>query len=175
METNYKHLLNHINCFIFDVDGVLTDGSVTLFPNGDQVRTMNVKDGYAIKLALKAGYRVAIITGGNSESVRSRMKNLGVKDIYLACHDKKDAFEELMHMYDLKKEDILYMGDDMPDYEVMQMAGLASCPNDAVPEIKKLSHYISYKDGGKGCVRDVIEQTLKLHGKWMNDTDIAST
>ena len=175
MEINYKHLLNNINTFIFDVDGVLTDGSVTLFPNGDQVRTMNVKDGYAIKLAIKEGYKVAIITGGNSPSVRTRMENLGVKDIYLACHDKQEAFEELMHMYDLKKETILYMGDDMPDYDVMQMAGLASCPNDAIPEIKKLSHYISFKNGGKGCVRDVIEQTLKLHGKWMNDTNVAST
>ena len=171
---NYKKKLNHIKAFIFDCDGVLTDGSITLMRNGEQVRTMSTRDGYALQLAVKKGYIVALITGGSSEAVKNRMNKLGVHDVYLSCHDKVKALNELIHIYDLKTDEILYMGDDLPDYKVMQVVGLPTCPEDAAQEIKNVSQYISNKKGGKGCVRDVIEQTMKLHGKWMTDTSTPS-
>jgi len=166
---NYKTKLKSIKAFIFDCDGVLTDGSVTLMPDGEQVRKMSTRDGYALQLAVKKGYVVAIITGGSSAAVKSRMTRLGVHDVYLACHDKVKALKELMHIYSLNADDILYMGDDMPDYEVMQIVGLPTCPDNAAQEIKNLSDYVSHKGGGEGCVRDVIEQTMKVQGKWMLD------
>lgn len=166
MEKNFKQLLNNINTFIFDVDGVLTDGSLTLMPDGEMVRTMNIKDGYAMQLAIKKGYRIAIISGGKSEAVKNRLNKLGITDVYIGVDDKKEKFDELLLAYDLRKESILYMGDDMPDYEVMQLCGLATCPADAAPEIKNICKHISGKKGGQGCVRDIIEQVMKLHGKW---------
>ena len=166
MNANFKQLLNNIKIFVFDVDGVLTDGSLILMPNGEQVRIMNIKDGYALQLAVKKGYKVAIISGGRSESVRIRLQGLGITDVYLGKENKAEVLEELMLMYNLKKKQILYMGDDVPDHEVMQKAGVAVCPADAAPEIKGISIYISPLKGGKGCVRDVIEQVMKLHGKW---------
>lgn len=168
MTTNFKQLLGNINTFIFDMDGVLTDGSVTLMPDGDQIRTMNIKDGYALQLAVKKGYKVVIISGGNSESAKKRLQNLGITDIYMGVHTKTDAFEEVLTMYDIQASNVLYMGDDIPDYEVMRKCGVATCPNDAVSEIKGISIYISDKMGGKGCVRDVIEQVLRLKGTWMD-------
>ena len=171
---NYKTKLKDIKAFIFDCDGVLTDGCVNLLPSGEQVRTMNTRDGYALQLAVKKGYIVAVISGGNSAAVKTRMTKLGVHDVYLACHDKVTALKELIHIYSLDPTQILYMGDDLPDYEVMQEVGLPTCPDNAVQEIKNLSDYISSKKGGEGCVRDVIEQAMKVQGKWLVDTSTPS-
>jgi 3-deoxy-D-manno-octulosonate 8-phosphate phosphatase (KDO 8-P phosphatase) len=172
MSDNYKQLLEKIKVFIFDVDGVLTDGSVLLLPGGEQARTMNTRDGYAMRLALKKGYKVAIISGGNSESVRDRMKYLGIYDVYLGCSDKLEALNDLLFSYSLNKDEILYMGDDMPDWEIMQQIGLPVCPADAAPEIKKISKYISPVNGGDGCVREIIEQCLKIQGNWVEDSKV---
>lgn len=167
-KSNFKQLLNQITTFIFDVDGVLTDGSVTLMPNGEQVRKMNIKDGYALQLAIKKGYRVIIISGGKSEAVRLRLQGLGINEVYLGAHNKLEILEERLLDKEFSLEQILYMGDDIPDYEVMSKVAVAACPADAAPEIKALSTYISQRNGGEGAVRDVIEQTLRLHGKWLD-------
>lgn len=166
---NFKTLLNRVKAFVFDVDGVLTDGSIILLPDGEQVRNMNIKDGYALQLAVKKGFKIAIISGGRSEAVRKRVNVLGIHDVYLGVDYKKDAFDEFLMIHELKAEEILYMGDDMPDYECMTLSGVAAAPADAAPEIKSISIYISNYNGGKGCVRDVIEQTLKVQGKWEID------
>ena len=166
MEKNYKELMPHISTFIFDVDGVLTDGTIQVLENGDMIRNMNIKDGYALKTAVDAGYKVCIISGGSSEGVRIRLKRLGLTDVYLGAHNKIHQFEEIISKYQLKTDEILYMGDDIPDYPVMKLVGLACSPKDAAPEIQSISHYISQKKGGKGCARDVIEQVLKVQGKW---------
>ncbi|MDG1038186.1 MAG: HAD-IIIA family hydrolase [Polaribacter sp.] len=169
MEISYKQLLPKINTLIFDVDGVLTNGMVTIMPDGELIRHMNIKDGYALKAAVDKGLNVCIISGGKNEGVRTRLTNLGIKDIYLGAHDKIKQYNELVKKYDLKSENILYMGDDIPDYPVMELVGLPSCPNDAAPEIQRISKYISYKKGGEGCVRDIIEQILRVQGKWENN------
>ncbi len=166
---NFKSKLPRIKAFIFDVDGVLTNGSVTLMPDGEQVRMMNIKDGYALQLAVKKGYKVAIISGGRSEMVRKRLNGLGITDIYLGSHTKMVQYEEFLMQYDLQADEVLYMGDDIPDYEVMRHVGVATCPKDSAPEIKNICIYISDKNGGKGAVRDVIEQVLKVQDNWMND------
>ncbi|HEX5743277.1 MAG TPA: HAD-IIIA family hydrolase [Flavobacteriaceae bacterium] len=166
MKKHYKEIMNQINTFIFDVDGVLTNGYVHVFANGELARQMNIKDGYALKAAINAGYRICIISGGTNEGVRNRLKGLGVEDIYLGVQDKIEKLNELIDRYQLTADTILYMGDDIPDYEVMQKVGLAACPKDAVTEIQSICHYISQKKGGEGCVRDVIEQVLKVQGKW---------
>jgi 3-deoxy-D-manno-octulosonate 8-phosphate phosphatase (KDO 8-P phosphatase) len=171
MSESYKVKLNTIKAFIFDIDGVLTDGTVHITEDGQLLRQMNIKDGYAMKAAIDKGYVVAIISGGSNEGVRVRLKNLGIHDIYLGVHDKVEKFHEICDAYQLNPETILYMGDDIPDYLVMQKVGLPTCPQDATPEIKAISQYISHVNGGKGCVRDVIEQTLKVQGKWMDDFD----
>ncbi len=163
---NFKQKLGNISCFVFDVDGVLTDGSLILFPTGEQVRTMNIRDGYALQLAVKKGYRVAIISGGKSESVKARLNGLGIKEVHLGVNDKVDKLKEIMGVYNLKTENILYMGDDVPDFAAMKMCGIASCPADAATEIKSISIYVSDKRGGEGCVRDVIEQVMRVQGKW---------
>jgi 3-deoxy-D-manno-octulosonate 8-phosphate phosphatase (KDO 8-P phosphatase) len=167
--SNYKSQLKDINTFIFDYDGVLSDGTVILMPDGEALRTANVKDGYALQLAVKSGYNVAIISGGNSASMVRRFEALKIKDFFLGVNNKVEVFENFLKKKNLKAEHVLYMGDDIPDYKVMKKVGLACCPADASAEIKKISHYISDKNGGKGCVRDVIEQTLKVHGKWMTN------
>ena len=171
MEISYKEIMPQIDTFIFDIDGVFTDGSVHVFENGELVRTMNAKDGLAVKLAVDAGYKVCIISGGDNEGVRTRFERLGVTDIYLGTHHKTKQFNELLSKYNLNPEHILYMGDDLPDYPVMKLVGLPCCPNDAVPEIQNVSKYISQKSGGKGCVRDVIEQVLKVQDKWIKTFD----
>ena len=168
MEKSYKEIMPQITTFIFDVDGVLTDGTVTIFPNGELIRSMHTKDGFALKSAIDMGYRICIISGGTNEAVKMRLKGLGITDIYLGAHDKMEQLEEIMDMYELKAEEILYMGDDIPDLPVMRKVGLAACPLDAVPEIQHISQYVSQKKGGKGCVRDVIEQVLKVQDKWNN-------
>ncbi|MFK5880558.1 MAG: HAD-IIIA family hydrolase [Flavobacteriaceae bacterium] len=166
MEKSYKEIMPQITTFIFDVDGVLTDGTIQVSENGDMIRNMNIKDGYALKTAVDAGYKVCIISGGSSEGVRIRLKRLGLTDVYLGAHNKINQFEEIINKYHLKTNEVLYMGDDIPDYPVMKLVGLACSPKDAAPEIQSISHYISQKKGGKGCVRDVIEQVLKVQDKW---------
>ena len=166
MGKSYKQYLENITTIVLDVDGVLTNGSVTVMPDGEIVRQMNIKDGYAIKIAIDNGLNICIISGGKSEGVRIRLANLGVKNIFLGVHDKIERYYEIMDIYELKPENIAYMGDDIPDYPVMNLVGLPSCPNDAAPEIQKISKYISYKKGGEGCVRDLIEQILRVQGKW---------
>lgn len=162
---NFKEALNAIRCFVFDVDGVLTNNTIVVMQN-ELHRIMNIRDGFALKEAVERGYHVVIISGGKSESVRTRLANLGIKDIYLGVQDKTEKLDDIKIQYDLKKEEILYMGDDIPDYYVMQQVGVPTCPNDATHEIRALSAYISPFNGGEGCARDVIEQTMKLHGKW---------
>ena len=163
-----------INTFVLDVDGVLTDGSLLLFDDGQMARRMNIKDGYALQLAIKKGYHILVVSGGHSEAVKLRLQRLGVVEIFMNITDKKAILLEYISKYELKWEQVLYMGDDLPDMIPMQLAGLACCPADAVPEIKNLSHYISPVNGGYGCVRDVIEKVLKLNGHWSHDSAIAS-
>lgn len=158
--------MNDITTFIFDVDGVLTDGKIRITQEGELLREMNIKDGYAIKTALEQGYAICVISGGKNEGVRARLRNLGVTDIYLGVADKVAAFEEYIDIYAIDPNTVLYMGDDIPDYHVMQKVALPTCPQDAVPEIKKVAKYISHVDGGKGAVRDVIEQVMKTQKKW---------
>ncbi|WP_290700045.1 HAD family hydrolase [Lacinutrix sp.] len=165
-DKSYKEYLENISTFIFDVDGVLTDGSLTITATGDMLRTMNVKDGYALKQALNKGYNVCIISGGTNEGVRKRLENLGFKDIYLGAHNKIEQFQDYIKSNNIKPENVLYMGDDIPDIPVMELVGLATCPQDAVQEVKSVSKYISHIKGGKGCVRDVIEQVLKVKNDW---------
>lgn len=171
MAKSYKEIMNDITTFIFDVDGVLTDGSVFVNNEGEMLRTMNIRDGYAMKAAVESGYNVCIISGGSNEGVRIRLRNLGIKDIHLGTPDKVETFDEYIDLHQIKQENILYMGDDIPDYQVMQIVGLPTCPQDACPEIKGISKYISHKNGGKGAVRDVIEQVMKVQGKWMANFD----
>ena len=166
MNKNFKVLLNQVKSFVFDIDGVLTDGSLVLMPDGEQVRTMNIKDGYALQLAIKKGYKIAIISGGKSEATRKRLNGLGITDVYLNARDKTEALNEFSAIYNIDLNNILYMGDDMPDFEVMKKVAVPTCPNDAAAEIKEISIYVSHKKGGEGCVRDVIEQVLRLQGKW---------
>jgi 3-deoxy-D-manno-octulosonate 8-phosphate phosphatase (KDO 8-P phosphatase) len=166
MAKSYKEIMNEITTFIFDVDGVLTDSSVHITPTGEMLRVMNIRDGFAMKAALESGYNVCIISGGNNEGVRVRLRNLGITDIHLGTPDKVKTFKEYTELYQIKPENVLYMGDDIPDYHVMQLVGLPTCPQDASPEIKTISNYISHINGGKGAVRDVIEQVMKVQGKW---------
>ncbi|CAI8162924.1 MAG: 3-deoxy-D-manno-octulosonate 8-phosphate phosphatase KdsC [Polaribacter sp. SA4-10] len=171
MEISFKQLLPKITTFIFDVDGVLTNGMLTIMPDGELVRHMNVKDGYAMKNALNKGYRICIISGGTNEGVRKRLSLLGIEDIYLGAHNKIKQYQELLKKYNLQPETVLYMGDDVPDYPVMKVVGIAACPNDAVEEIQGIAKYISNKKGGEGCVRDVIEQVMRVQGKWSDNFD----
>jgi 3-deoxy-D-manno-octulosonate 8-phosphate phosphatase (KDO 8-P phosphatase) len=171
---NILSLFKPISTFIFDVDGVLTDGTVQLLPNGEQSRKMNIRDGYALQLAVKKGYRVAIISGGRSESVVSRLQGLGIKDIYTGILDKQEKLQDYVFENDLRWEEIIFMGDDIPDYRAMQLVGLPVCPADAAPEIKSICRYVSPVNGGNGCVREIIEKVLKLNDHWMMDEEIAS-
>jgi 3-deoxy-D-manno-octulosonate 8-phosphate phosphatase (KDO 8-P phosphatase) len=165
---NYKEKLARCTTFCFDVDGVFTDNVVYLTDGGEQMRTANVKDGYAVQLAVKKGFRIAIISGGKNEMVRKRFEGLGVTDIYLGSSEKEKVFDAFLTKYDLDANDVVYMGDDIPDYAVMKRVGLAVAPADAAPEIKGIAHYVSPKNGGQGCVRDVLEQALKVHGYWLD-------
>lgn len=155
-----------IDTFLFDVDGVLTDGKFLITEAGELLRSMNAKDGLAMKLALNAGYKIIIITGGRSIGVIDRLKALGIQQVYAGVHDKLSKYNEILELFDLEEENILYMGDDLPDYPVMRRVGMPCCPSDAVQEVKSVSFYISPKGGGDGCVRDVIEKVMKLNGKW---------
>ncbi len=163
---NLKEKLNHITTFLFDVDGVLTNGMVTVMPSGEMVRNLNSKDGYAIQLAIKKGYRIAIITGGNSQAIKKALNDLGIQDVFLSQHNKMSCYENYITEHQLNPNEILYMGDDLPDYDVMKNVSIATCPKNAAHEIKSISIYISDKKGGEGCVRDVIEQVMRCQGKW---------
>ncbi len=163
---NYNTKLAHIKALAFDVDGVFTDGTVQLLPGHEPIRTFHSKDGYAIQVAARQGYQLAVITGGKSETVKERLKTLGIQDVWLGARHKIEAYEEWLAMYDLRDEEVLYMGDDLPDTEVLQRAGLSCCPHDSAPEIRAIVDYISPLDGGKGCVREVIEQVLRAQSKW---------
>lgn len=171
MSKHFKEIMNDITTFIFDVDGVLTDGKVHVTNNGDLLRIMHIRDGYAIKAALENGYRVCIISGGSNEGVKTRLSNLGVKDIFLGVSNKVEIFKKYCEDHNLQPEEILYMGDDIPDYHVMQKVGLPTAPQDASPEIKRISRYISHKNGGEGAVREVIEQVMKTQQKWFQHFD----
>ena len=175
MSKSYKELMNSITTFVLDVDGVLTDGTIHVSPTGEMLRNMNIRDGYAMKAALENGYTVCIISGGSNEGVRVRLRNLGITDIYLGVPDKVETFKEFTDIYNINPENVLYMGDDIPDYHVMQLVGSPTCPQNAVQEIKGLSKYISHVDGGKGAVRDVIEQVMKVQGKWMEHFDASAS
>jgi 3-deoxy-D-manno-octulosonate 8-phosphate phosphatase (KDO 8-P phosphatase) len=166
MAKSYKEILNDITTFIFDVDGVLTDNSVHVSQTGDMLRIMNIRDGFAMKAAIESGYNVCIISGGSNEGVRIRLQNLGITDIHLGSSDKVKTFKEYTALYNINPDHVLYMGDDIPDYHVMHLVGLSACPQDAVAEIKAISKYISHKNGGKGAVRELIEQVMKVQGKW---------
>ena len=169
METSYKTYLKHIDTFVFDVDGVFTDGTVLITTDGELLRKMNIQDGYAVKTALKKGYRICIITGGTNEGVRKRLKGLGVTDIYLGADHKIDTMKEYLELYEIDPATVLYMGDDLPDLPCLQMVGMPTCPQNAVPEIKEICKYISPRAGAEGCVRDVIEQVLKVKGDWRDN------
>ena len=166
---SYKTKLKNIKAFVFDVDGVFTDGSVYLLPGGNMCRVMNVLDGYAVVKALKNEYKICVITGGNDEMVKHRIHYLGISDYYAKSHNKLSDFEEFKSKYNLKNEEILTMGDDLPDAGILKLSGISTCPENAVPEIKDIADYISPISGGKGAVRDVIEQVMKVQGKWKED------
>jgi len=165
---NFKEDLVRVKAFIFDIDGVLSLQTITLNSFGVPNRTVNLRDGYALQLAVKKGYRIGVISGSSSKEYQKRLKLLGVKDIYLNSRSKLDHFNNFLEKYNLNKSDVLFMGDDIPDFEVMKVVGVPVCPSDADSEIKQVSSYISDKKGGEGCVRDVIEQVLRLNNDWMD-------
>ena len=158
--------LKKITCFIFDVDGVLTNGEVIVMPHGVLVRKMNIKDGYALQLAIKKGFHVWVISGGNSSEVEDRLHNLGVKEVHMRVKDKRALVQELATLHNIPLDQILFMGDDMPDYEAMEIVGVAACPKDAAVDIKTIASYIAIAEGGRGCAREVIEKVLKLNDLW---------
>jgi 3-deoxy-D-manno-octulosonate 8-phosphate phosphatase (KDO 8-P phosphatase) len=166
--TNFKEDLARVKAFVFDIDGVLSLQTINLNAFGIPNRTVNLRDGYALQLAIKKGYHIGIITGSNSKDYQKRLKMLGIKDVYLNSRSKMEHFKDFIKKHCLNSSEVLFMGDDIPDFEVMKHAGVAVCPSDADSEIKQISSYISDKKGGEGCVRDVIEQVLRLHNKWMD-------
>jgi len=166
--TNFKEELQNLKAFVFDIDGVLSTQTIALSVWGVPLRSVNLRDGYALQLAVRKGYHVGVISGANSKEYVKRLKTLGINDIYLNSRTKKESLKALAQKWNVELKDVLYMGDDIPDFEVMKMVGLPACPADADSEIKQISVYISDKKGGEGCVRDVIEQAMRLHNKWMD-------
>ena len=165
---NYN--LKDIKAIIFDVDGVLSCETITMSSVGEPLRTANIKDGYAIQLAQKLGLRIAIMTGGKTEAVRIRYEALGLEDIYMSCAIKVNTYNDFVNKYGYDHNEVIYVGDDIPDLEVMRLVGCPCCPKDACPEIKEISIYVSDKEGGKGCGRDIIEQVLRAKDMWMKDS-----
>lgn len=155
-----------VTTFVFDMDGVLTDGTLLILKGTEWLRKMHIKDGYALQLAATKGYRVVVLSKSNSEPVKERLQVLGVKDVFMKVTDKRVKLEEYIKEHKLNPGEVLFMGDDVPDYTCMRMSGLPCCPSDAVTDIKEIAKYVSPLKGGEGCVRDVIEKVLKLHGKW---------
>ncbi len=160
--------LKDISTFIFDVDGVLTNGNILVTEAGEQLRTFNTKDGYALQLAVKKGFRVCVISGGTSNGVLKRLNGLGIKDVFLGVHYKMDVYEKYLQQNQLTNKEIVFVGDDVPDIEIMQAVNLAVCPADAVDDVKEISQYISPFKGGEGVARDIIEKVLKIQGKWFD-------
>ncbi len=169
---NILEQLKSINTFVFDVDGVLTNGTLIVLPNGVMARTMNIRDGYALQLAIKKGYRVVIISGGFSAEVTERLNKLGVTDVFMQVDNKQECLEAFIEQHHIPKEQVLFMGDDIPDLQVMKSVGVAACPADAATEIIAVSHYISPFKGGEGCGRDIIEKVLKLNDNWASDSSV---
>ena len=163
---NFKQKLTRIKTLLFDVDGVLTNVSVLLLESGEVVRNINSKDVYALKLAVKKGYRIGIITSGNSQIMKKTLQSMGIEDIFTGQYDKLQCYKDYINEHSLDEETILYMGDDLPDYEVMKRVGIAACPNNAAYEIKDICIYISNRNGGEACVRDIIEQVMRSQGTW---------
>ena len=163
-----------VRLLIFDMDGVLTNGKLLLMPNNEWVREMDIKDGFALQLAVKSGFVVAVMTGSSCEPVKNRLSILGVDRFYDKVSSKAEKVKELMNEFSFQKEEVLFMGDDIPDLEAFVLAGVRTCPADAVVEVRTSADYISTKTGGNGCVRDVIEKVLRVQGKWVHTTDIQS-
>lgn len=163
---NLLEPFNRIKAFFFDVDGVFTNSRLTVLEDGSLLRTMNVRDGYAVKMAVRAGYSVIVITGGTSIGVVKRLRGLGVTEVFSGVEDKKSAYREALAKYGIKDEEVLYMGDDLPDWEVMRRVALPCCPADAEPDILRIADYVSPRKGGDGCVRDVIEKVMRLQKTW---------
>lgn len=163
---NLPTLFTKIKAFVFDVDGVLTDGSVLVTEEGQLLRNMNIKDGYALKKAIKEGYKIAIITGGRSQGVVKRLNGLGITDVYIGAEVKGDAFKDFCQLHKLEPENIAMMGDDNPDIVLLEQCGLSTCPNDAVSDVLEICQYISPIPGGRGAVRDLLEKVMKAQGKW---------
>lgn len=172
---NLLERFQQINTFVFDMDGVLTDGSLIVLPGNEYVRTMNIKDGYALQLAVRKGYNVVVISGSVSKPCAERLEYLGVRNVFMKVKDKEEVLAQFLLANHLKWEETLFMGDDIPDMEVMKLVGLAACPSDAVPEIRAVSTFISTIPGGKGCVREVIEKVLKLNDDWAIDAQRVSS
>ena len=163
---NFKERLNKVTTLMFDVDGVMTDGKVLVMESGEMVRNMNSKDGYALHQANGKSYRIVVISGGNNVAIQKALARTGVTDVFINQHDKLACYTEYLKVNNLTDEEVLYMGDDLPDHEIMSRVGVAVCPKDAAGEIKLISHYVSGKKGGEGCLRDVIEQVMRAQGKW---------
>ena len=171
---NLLDQLAKVTCFVFDVDGVLTDGGLLVMDDGQMVRRMNIKDGYALQLAVKRGYHVLVISGGDSPAVRDRLLNLGLQAVFMKVTDKSSLLKEYLRQHQLSPAETLYMGDDVPDLDAMSLVGVRCCPSDAVQEIKEVVHYISSIAGGYGCARDIIEKVMKLRGDWLHDQTVSS-
>lgn len=169
---NYKLLLNKITTFVFDVDGVLTNGKILVTTEGEMYREMNTRDGFALKYALLKGFNICIISGGTNQGVKKRLENLGVNKVYLGIHEKDIALDDFINTYNINPDEVLYMGDDVPDMPVMEKVGVATCPQDAVPDVKRIADYVSHKNGGDGCVREIVEQVMRVQNKWMFSENI---
>ena len=167
---NFKEDIARIRAIVLDVDGVMTNGGITVTPEGDFLRTFYAKDGYALSLALKKGYHIAIITGGRGRSLQCRLDMLGVQHVYMNCFEKLRALRELYEKLQLAPDEVMYMGDDVPDMEPMMHVGMPVCPADAAPEVVGISRDVSQFRGGEGCVRDVVEQVLRARGDWARDS-----
>ena len=164
---NYKTLLNKVTTFVFDVDGVLTNGKILVTTGGEMYREMNTRDGFAMKYALLKGFKIGIISGGTNLGVKKRLEDLGVNKVYLGIHEKDIAFDDFINSYNINPEEVLYMGDDVPDMYVMETVSVATCPQDAVPDVKRIADYVSHKNGGDGCVREIVEQVMRVQNKWI--------
>lgn len=172
---NLLQRFQKIRTFIFDVDGVLTNGDLLILESGEMARVMNVKDGYALQLALKRAYNIIVVSGSAPSAVQQRLNKLGIRDIYFKVTDKKAFIRQLMEERNLRSEEVLFMGDDLPDLPVFDIAGLPACPADAVDEVQQKAVFISGFNGGRGCVREVIEKVLRINDHWGNESQIAST
>lgn len=164
----FLNKISNIKAFVLDIDGVLTDATIYVTESGEQLRRFNVRDGYAMQLAVKKGYLFCVISGGKSESATLRLRGLGISNVHLGITKKREVYDTFINQHQLKPENVIYMGDDIPDLQVMRVAGVRACPSDAVEEVKEISDYISAKKGGEGCVRDVIEKVLKIQDKWFD-------